>query len=77
MHHYLLLIGNLLKLLVKSVSVPLGLTTATLATDVAIQNKIFGSGTANLIFSNEDFETQKYYKNAPKFNGVWNTIKFW
>ena len=38
----LLLVENLLKPLDKSVLVPLGLTTAALATDAAIQKKIFG-----------------------------------
>ena len=36
---------NVLKPLVKSVSVPLELTAAASATDAAIHKKIFGSGT--------------------------------
>ena len=45
------LIKSPLKPLVKSVSVPLGLTTAASATDAAIQKKIFRSGmTALIIF---------------------------
>ena len=45
------LIKSALKPLVKSVSVPLGLTTAASATDAAIQKKIFRSGmTALIIF---------------------------
>ena len=45
------LIKSALKPLVKSVSIPLGLTTAASATDAAIQKKIFRSGmTALIIF---------------------------
>ena len=43
---------KVLKPLAKSVLVPLGLTAAASATDVAIQKKIYGSTT--LVFSNED-----------------------
>ena len=43
---------NLLKSLAKSVLIPLGLTTATLGRDTAIQKKIFGSGITLLIISN-------------------------
>ena len=43
------LIKSSLKPLVKSVSVPLGLTTAASATDAAIQKKTFRSGTTALI----------------------------
>ena len=38
------LIGNVLKLLAKSILIPLGLTTAASATDAAIHRKMFGSG---------------------------------
>ena len=38
---------NVFTPLAKSILVPLGLTAAASATDVAIQNKIFGSGTTN------------------------------
>ena len=48
----LLLIVNLLKPLAKSVLVPLGLTAAASATDVAIHKKMFWSGTTTLIISN-------------------------
>ena len=44
------LIKNVLKPLAKSVLIPLGLTAAASATDVAIKKKIFGSGMATLIF---------------------------
>ena len=39
------LIGNALKPLAKSVLIPLGLTAAELATNPAVQKKMFGSGT--------------------------------
>ena len=42
------LIGNVLKPLAQSVSIPLGLTVAS-ATDVAILKKMFGSGNTTLI----------------------------
>ena len=45
---------NILKTLAKSVLVPLGLTAAASATDAAIHKKMFGSGTATLIISNEE-----------------------
>ena len=45
----LLLIGNVLKLLFKSLFVTLELTKAAAATDTAVQKKNFGSETAILI----------------------------
>ena len=48
------LIGNVLKPLVKSILLPLGLTAAASATDTAIQKKIFGPRKTTSIFSNED-----------------------
>ena len=58
----LLLIGNVLKPLAKSLLIPLGLTVAASATDAAIHKKMFGSGrplhltsrTITLIISNEE-----------------------
>ena len=50
------LIGNVLIPLAKSVLIPLGLTAAASATDAAIHEKIFGSGFATLIISNEEME---------------------
>ena len=47
------LIGNVLKLLPKSVLLPLGLTAAASKTDAAIQKKIYGSGTTT-VFLNEE-----------------------
>ena len=48
------LIGNILKPLPKSVLIPLGLTAATSATGAGIHKKMFVSGTATLIISNEE-----------------------
>ena len=48
------LIENVLKPLVKSVLIPLGLTAAAAETDVAIPKKIFGFGNTTLIISNEE-----------------------
>ena len=48
------LIKNVLKSLPKSVLITLGLTAGTSATDAAIQKKLFRSGTATLIISNEE-----------------------
>ena len=48
------LIGNVLKPLAKSILIPLRLTAAASATDVATHKKMFGSGTTTLIISNEE-----------------------
>ena len=48
------LIGNILKPLAKIVLIPLGLTAATSATGADIHKKMFVSGTATLIISNEE-----------------------
>ena len=47
------LIGNSLKPLTKSILIPPGLTSTASATDSAIHEKKFGSGTTALVFSNE------------------------
>ena len=47
---------NVLKPLAKSVSIPLGLTTALSTTDAAIQKKMFGSGVTTLIILNEEMK---------------------
>ena len=49
----LLLIGNVLKPLTKSVLIPLGLTAAA-TTDAAIHKKMLWSGGTGLIISNEE-----------------------
>ena len=50
----MLLIGNVLKPLAKSVLIPLWLTAAAAATDAAIHKKMFGSGMTTLIISTEE-----------------------
>ena len=47
---------NVLKPLVKSVLIPLRLTASASAIDSAIYKKMFESGTAILIISNEEME---------------------
>ena len=49
-------IGNVIKQLAKYVLIPLGLTTASSATDAAIHKKMFESGTTKLIISNEEMD---------------------
>ena len=48
------LLKNVLKPLVKTALIPLGLTTAASATDAAIHKKMRGSGTTTLTISNEE-----------------------
>ena len=48
------LIKNIVKLLPKSVLIPLGLTAAASAADAGIQKKIYGSGTTTLVILNEE-----------------------
>ena len=55
----LLLIGNILKPLAKSVLIPLELTVAACATNSAIQKKMVRSRTATLIISNEEMNDIK------------------
>ena len=50
----LLLVGNVLKRLTKTVLKPLGLTAAASAIDTAFHKKSFGSGVTILIISNEE-----------------------
>ena len=69
---------NVLKSLVKSVLIPLGLTAA--AADVAIHKKMFGSGTATLIISNKEMnDTMKIVKSLEESNllikGISETIQ--
>ena len=52
----LTLIKNVIKPLVKSVLIPLGLTAAALAADAGIHKKILGSRTTALILSNDEME---------------------
>ena len=48
------LIGNVLKPLAKSVLIPLALTTAASATDVAFHKTMLGSSFTTLIVSNKE-----------------------
>ena len=48
------MIKNVIKPLVKSVLITLGLTAAASAADEGIHEKILGSGNATLIISNEE-----------------------
>ena len=50
----MLLTGNVLKPLAKSVLIPLGLIAAASAIDAAIHKETFGSGNTTLIISNAD-----------------------
>ena len=50
----MLLIGNVLKPLAKSVLIPLGLTASASATDADIHKKMLGSGLTTLIISNRE-----------------------
>ena len=74
------LIGNVLEPLVKSALIPLGLTTAASATDVAIHKKMFGSDRTTLIVFNEEMnDTMKIFKSLEEssllIKGVSKTIK--
>ena len=51
-----LLMNNLLKPLVKTVFIPLGLTAAASTTDASIRKKVFRSGMATFISSNEEMD---------------------
>ena len=74
------LIGNVLKPLVKSVLIQLGLTAAASAADAAIHKKIFGSSNTTLIVSNEEMNNiMKIIKSLGKsgllIKGLSETIK--
>ena len=47
---------NVIKLLAKSVLIPLGLTAAALAAFAGIHKKMLGSGTTTLVISNDEME---------------------
>ena len=71
---------NVLKPLVKSILIPLGLTAAASATDAAIHEKMFGSGTMTLIIWNVEMnEIMKIVKSLEEsgllIKGVSETIK--
>ena len=74
------LIGNVLKPLVKSVLIQLGLTAAASAADAAIHKKIFGSSNTTLIVSNEEMNnimkiTKSLEKSGLLIKGLSETIK--
>ena len=50
------LMKNVIKPLLKSVLIPLGLTAAASAADAGIHKKILGSGTTTLIISNDEMK---------------------
>ena len=73
------LIGNVLKPLAKSISIPLGLTAAASATDAAIHTKMFWSGAKNLLISDEEMNIMNIIKSLEKsgllIKGICKTIK--
>ena len=74
------LIGNVLKLLAKSVLIPLGLTTAASATDTVVHKKMFQSSVRTLIISNKErHDIMKIVKSLEESvsltKGVIETIK--
>ena len=73
-------IGNVIKPLAKSISIPLGLTAAASATDLAIHWRMFGSGFTTIIIYNEEMEDiMKIVKSLAEsgllIKGVRETIK--
>ena len=64
------LIINVLKQLAKNVLLWLGLTEAALATDAAIPKKMFGSGFATLIISNEEMNDIIKIVKFPEESGL-------
>ena len=76
----LVLTGNVIKSLAKSVLISLGLTATASATDVAIHAAMFGSGITALIISNEVMnDIMKIVKSLEEYGllikGVSKTIK--
>ena len=76
----LVLTGNVIKSLAKSVLIPLGLTATASATDAAIHAAMFGSGITALIISNEVMNNiMKIVKSLEEYGllikGVSKTIK--
>ena len=67
------LIGNVLKPLAKSVSVPLELAAIASATDATIHKKMFGSGNTTLIINN--FFVKSLEESALVIKGVSKTIR--
>ena len=74
------LIGSVLKPLAESVLIPLGLTAVASPTDAAIHKKLFGSGFATLIISNDEMnDIMKIVKSLEELGllikGISKTIK--
>ena len=72
------LIKNVIKLVVKSVLIPLGLTAVASATDAEIHKKILGSGhnnTTTLIISNNEMEDIIKIVNSLEDSGSWKRNK--
>ena len=74
------LLGNVLKPLAKRVLIPLGLTAVASATDLAIHENMFGSGTTALIILNEEMnDIMKIIKSLEEsgllIKGVIETIR--
>ena len=72
------LIKNVIKLVVKSVLIPLGLTAAASATDAEIHKKILESGhnnTTTLIISNNEMEDIIKIVNSLEDSGSWKRNK--
>ena len=61
---------DVLKPLAKSVLIPLGITTATSATDAAIHEKMFGSGNTILIITKEEINDIKKIVNSLEESGL-------
>ena len=66
--------------LAKNILAPLGLSAAMSATDVAIQKKIYGSGTKTVEFSNKDLDDMTKIVKALEdsdvlMKGVTKTLK--
>ena len=64
------LIGSGLKPLAKSILIPLGLTAAESTTDAAIHKKMFRSGFATLIFSNEELNDIMKIVKSLEYSGL-------
>ena len=74
------LIGNVLKLLAKSILIPLGLTAEASATDAAINKKMLRSGNTTVIISNEEVNdimeiVKSLEESGLLIKGVSETIK--
>ena len=64
------LIGNVIKTLTKSVLIPLGLTSATSAKDVAIHKKMFWPGATSLITSSKEMNDIMKIVNSLEQSGL-------